>query len=80
MNQIIKSVTFVGANIHEAYYTSSKADALYRSQRMQQNGTRLEILIGANAISEQVSKELLQECGIVWRMLIKSITTTKEKK
>lgn len=36
--------------------------------------------IGANAISEQVSKELLQECGIVWRMLIKSITTTKEKK
>ena len=36
------------------------------------------MLVGSNAISEQTAKELLQECGVVRRMLVKSITTAKE--
>jgi len=36
------------------------------------------MLVGSNAISEQISKELLQECGVIRRMLVKSITTAKE--
>ena len=37
----------------------------------------IEMLVGSNAISEQTSKELLQECGVIRRMLVKSITTAK---
>ena len=36
------------------------------------------MLVGSNAISEQIAKELLQECGVIRRMLVKSITTAKE--
>lgn len=35
------------------------------------------MLVDSNAISEQISKELLQECGVIRRMLVKSITTAK---
>jgi len=37
-----------------------------------------EMLVGSNAISESTAKELLQECGVIRRMLVKSITTAKE--
>ena len=36
------------------------------------------MLVSSNAISEQTAKDLLQECGIIRRMLVKSITTAKE--
>jgi len=36
------------------------------------------MLVGSNTISEQIAKELLQECGVIRRMLVKSITTAKE--
>ena len=36
------------------------------------------MLVGSNAISEQTAKDLLQECGVIRRMLVKSITTAKE--
>ncbi len=36
------------------------------------------MLVGSSAISEQISKGLLQECGVIRRMLVKSITTAKE--
>jgi hypothetical protein len=36
------------------------------------------MLVGSNAISEQIAKELLQECGVIRHMLVKSITTAKE--
>ena len=36
------------------------------------------MLVGSSAIIEQISKELLQECGVIRRMLVKSITTAKE--
>jgi hypothetical protein len=36
------------------------------------------MLVGSNAIREEIAKELLQECGVIRRMLVKSITTAKE--
>ncbi|MBP3592300.1 MAG: four helix bundle protein [Clostridia bacterium] len=38
----------------------------------------IEMLGGSNAISESIEKALLQECGAIRRMLVKSITTAKE--
>ncbi len=38
------------------------------------------MLVGSNCITEETSKELLQECGVIRRMLVKSINTAKENK
>lgn len=82
VNQIIRSVTSIGANIHEANYASSKADFINKFhialKECSETEYWIEMLGGANTISETVSKELLQECGIIRRMLVKSITTAKE--
>ncbi len=81
VNQIIKSATSIGANIHEANYAASKADFINKFHiALKECGETeywIEILVGSNAINEQISKELLQECGIIRRMLVKSITTAK---
>ena len=37
------------------------------------------MLVGSNCITEAVSKELLNECGIIRRMLVKSVNTVKKK-
>ena len=82
VNQIVRSATSIGANIHEANYAVSKADFINKFHiALKECGETeywIEMLVGSNAISEQVSKELLQECGVVRRMLVKSITTAKE--
>ncbi len=82
VNQIIRSATSIGANIHEANYAVSKADFINKFhialKECSETEYWIEILVGSNAVSEQVSKELLQECGVIRRMLVKSITTAKE--
>jgi len=35
------------------------------------------MLVGCNAISEESAQMLLQECGVIRRMLAKSIVTAK---
>ena len=82
VNQIVRSATSIGANIHEANYAASKADFINKFhialKECVETEYWIEMLVGSNTISEQTSKELLQECGVVHRMLVKSITTAKE--
>ena len=82
VNQIVRSATSIGANIHEANYAASKADFINKLhialKECSETEYWIEMLIGSNAISEQISKKLLQECGVIRRMLVKSITTAKE--
>lgn len=82
VNQIVRSSSSIGANIHEANYAASKADFINKLHiALKECGETeywIEMLVGSNAISEQTSKELLQECGVIRRMLVKSITTAKE--
>ena len=81
VNQIVRSATSVGANIHEANYAQSKADFIskFHIALKECNETEywIDMLIGSNAITEETGKELLQECGVIRRMLVKSITTAK---
>ena len=83
VNQIIRSSTSIGANIHEANYASSKADFINKLHiALKECGETeywIEILKGASAITEEKEKSLLQECGAIRRMLVKSITTAKNK-
>jgi four helix bundle protein len=81
VNQVIRSVTSIGANIHEANYASSKADFINKLhialKECAETEYWIEMLAGCNAITDEVTQALLQECGIVRRMLSKSITTAK---
>ena len=81
VNQIIRSSTSIGVNIHEANYAASKADFINKFHKaLKECGETeywIEMLVGSNAISEQIAKDLLQECGVIRRMLVKSITTAK---
>ena len=81
VNQIVRSATSIGANIHEANYAVSKADFINKFHiALKECGETeywIEMLVGSNAICEQVSNDLLQECGVIRRMLVKSITTAK---
>ena len=81
VNQIIRSATSVGANVHEANYASSKADFINKFhialKECAETEYWIETLMGCNAIDEMCGKSLLQECGVIRRMLAKSITTAK---
>ena len=81
VNQITRSATSIGANIHEANYASSKADFINKFhialKDCVENEYWIEMLVGSNCITEEVSKELLQDCGVIRRMLVKSINTAK---
>ena len=81
VNQIIRSATSIGANIHEANYASSKADFINKFyialKECAETEYWIEMLVGSNSITEDISKELLQECGVIRRMLVKSINTAK---
>ena len=83
VNQIIRSVTSIGANLNEANYASSKADFINKFhialKECAETEYWIEMLVGSNCITEDVSKEMLQECGVIRRMLVKSINTAKEK-
>ena len=83
VNQIMRSATSVGANIHEANYASSKADFIGKLhialKECIETEYWIEILAGCNAIANETNATLLQECGIIHRMLAKSITTAKGK-
>ncbi len=83
VNQITRSATSIGANIHEANYASSKADFINKFhialKECVETEYWIEILFGSNCITEEVSKQLLQDCGVVRRMLVKSINTAKSK-
>ncbi len=81
VNQITRSASSIGANIHEANYASSKADFINKFhialKECVETEYWIEMLVGSNCITENISKELLQECGVIRRMLVKSINTAK---
>ena len=82
VNQIVRSATSIGANIHEANYGASKADFANKLQialkECYETEYWLDILQSTNCISEEKTKEFLQECGIIRRMLVKAINTIRQ--
>ena len=82
-NQILKSGTSIGANIHEANYAQSKADFISKLQialkECYETEYWLELFSKTNIISDTQYAELKNDCGKIRRVLISSINTTKEK-
>jgi len=82
-NQILKSGTSIGANIHEANYAQSKADFVSKLQialkECYETEYWLELFSRTDIISSEQYSELKNDCGKIRRVLISSINTTKEK-
>ncbi len=81
INQIIRCSTSIGANVYEANYAASRADFINKLhialKECSETEYWIEMLEGAKSITEEESSVLLQECGTIRRMLVKSINTAK---
>lgn len=81
VNQLERSATSIGANIHEANYAHSKADFIAKFQIALKECYETEYwleLIGKAELSDQaIVRNLYTRCGSIRRMLIASINTAK---
>ena len=81
-NQLLRSGTSIGANIHEAQYAQGKKDFISKLEIAQKECFEteywLELLFETGYISETVYKPLQNQCGTIRRMLISSINTINE--
>ena len=82
MNQLLRSGTSIGANIHEAQYAHGKNDFVAKLEisLKECNETEywLELLFETNKINEITYKDLKQKAGSIRRLLIASCKTAKE--
>ena len=83
-NQLLRSGTSIGANIHEAQYAQSKKDFISKLEIAQKECFEteywLELLSETGYIPESVYKPLQSQCGVIRRMLVSSLNTAKENK
>ena len=81
VNQLERSSTSIGANIHEAKYAHSKADFVAKFQialkECYETEYWLELFVKSELLDREIAKELYNQCGTIRRMLIASINTAK---
>ena len=80
-NQLLRSGTSIGANIHESKYAHGTADFIAKMQialkECYESEYWLELLNRTGYIPDEQYKSLQNTCGSIRRMLISSINTTK---
>ena len=81
-NQLLRSGTSIGANIHESKYAHSTADFISKMQialkECYETEYWLEILNRTGYIPDDQYQMINQICGDIRRMLISSINTVKK--
>ena len=82
-NQIGRSGTSIGANIHEAQYAQGTKDFISKFEialkECNESEYWLELLYETNSISENEFKRMQVACIELRRMLVSSVTTLKNK-
>ena len=82
VNQLERSATSIGANIHEANYAHGRPDFIAKLQialkECYETEYWLEVFVKSEILDRENAKELYNQCGTIRRMLIASINTTKE--
>ena len=80
-NQLLRSGTSIGANIHESKYAHGTADFIAKMQialkECYEAEYWLELLNRTGYIPNEQYKPLQNNCGAIRRMLIASINTVK---
>lgn len=81
INQVLRSGTSIGANIHEASYASSKADFINKLQialkECYETDYWLDLFKETNMITHDEYKQMFAKCSKIRKLLISSITTAK---
>ena len=81
-NQIGRSGTSIGANIHEAQYAQGTKDFISKFEialkESNETGYWLELLYRTNYIDESIYKNLSSKCTSIRVLLIASCRTAKE--
>ena len=81
INQLEKSATSIGANIHEAGYAQSKADFITKMQialkECHETKYWLELFSRAGLYDSEALQYLRDDCGTIRRMLVSSLNTAK---
>ena len=81
-NQLERSATSIGANVHEANYAHGKADFVAKLQialkECYETEYWLELLVKSEILNREKAIDLYNQCGTIRRILIASINTAKE--
>lgn len=81
-NQLLRSGTSIGANIHEANYASSKADFIAKMQialkECHETEYWLKLFVKTDMITETAYTKLSSDSGKIRRILIASLNTAKD--
>ncbi|MBQ8474331.1 MAG: four helix bundle protein [Clostridia bacterium] len=82
VNQLERSATSIGANIHEANYAHSKPDFIAKLQialkECYETEYWLELFVKSDILNRETAIDLYNQCGTIRRILIASINTAKE--
>ena len=83
-NQLLRSSSSIGANIHEAKYGYSKDDFVFKLQLALKECNEslywLKLLKESETISPEQARELLNMCTKLRYMLVTSLNTSKKSK
>lgn len=83
INQLLRSATSIGANLHEAQYAQGTKDFISKLEIAQKECYEteywLELLFKTNCMAEENYKALQNDCSAIRRMLISSLKTIKSK-
>ena len=81
VNQLERSATSIGANIHEACYAHSKADFISKMQialkECYETKYWLELFCRASLGEQETLQYLRDQCGTIRRLLVASLNTAK---
>ena len=82
LNQVLRSGTSIGANIHEANYAASKVDFINKFQIALKECYETDYWLGlfkdTHMITEEEDRDMFAKCSKIRKLLIASITTAKE--
>ncbi len=84
VNQLLRSSSSIGANVHEAKYAQSRADFINKLEIALKESSEtnywLELIFRKGKLSEEQYRSLQNQCGSIRRRLIASVTTAKANK
>ena len=82
VNQLERSSTSIGANIHEANYAHGKNDFIAKLQialkECYETEYWLELFVTSEILDREIAKDLYNQCGTIRKILISSINTAKQ--
>ena len=83
INQLLRSGTSVGANVHEAQYAQGTRDFISKFEialkECNESEYWLELLFAVNSLSKVDFEHFKKDCIELRRMLVSSVTTLKNK-